>query len=56
MVAKGIISFATMTHCCKAEIIDKIRSPLKIGLINELGKKGAISSLILQSKFPEFKI
>ena len=30
MVAKGKISFATMTHGCKAVIIDKIRSLLKI--------------------------
>ena len=30
MVAKGKISFATMTHDCEAVIIDKFWSPLKI--------------------------
>ena len=30
MVAKGKISFATMTHGCQAVIIDKFRSLLKI--------------------------
>ena len=58
MVAKGKIYFATMTHGCKSVnvIIDKIRSLMKLGLINELRKKVPISFLTLQSEFPECKI
>ena len=56
MIAKGKTSFATMTHGCQAVIMDKFWFHLKLGLLNEFGKKGPISFLILQSRFPESKI
>ena len=52
MVAKGKISFATMTHGCKAVIIDKKKATFEnLHHSMNLAKEGQISSLILLSRF-----